>query len=44
MRESGLNWTEVDFCAQPQQLNETVTLSIDDLHRVKEICEEEYGL
>lgn len=21
MRESGLNWTEVNFCSQPQQLN-----------------------
>jgi hypothetical protein len=31
MRESGLNWTDLGFSAQPQELNETVTLSLEEM-------------
>jgi hypothetical protein len=40
VRESSFQWIE----ESPQELNETVSLSLEDLLRIKKVCESEYGL
>lgn len=40
VRESSFQWAE----ESQQELNETVSLGLEDLLRIKKVCESEYGL